>query len=57
MSERESLKDKISRLFMLDLVKGLFVTLKYHNASLMQRRGKTGAPAVDRRSAFREPQQ
>src|SRR5881392_2688493 len=42
MSERESLKDVISRLFMLDLVKGLFVTLKYHNASLMQRRGKGG---------------
>src|SRR5256714_35498 len=42
MSERESFKDVISRLFMLDLVKGLFVTLKYHNASLMQRRGKSG---------------
>jgi NADH-quinone oxidoreductase subunit I len=42
MSERESLKDVISRLFMLDLIKGLFVTLKYHNASLVQRRGKSG---------------
>ena len=37
-----SLKEVLSRLFLLDLVKGLLVTLKYHNASLFEKRGQTG---------------
>jgi len=42
MSEKQSLGSFISRLFLLDLIKGLVVTLKYHNAAIVQKRGASG---------------